>query len=135
MSPDMMAKSWMSFWVSVRVRLAESPNETSSGVAFIATRKDTEGRPETLGVVCAAADPDNASAEFAIIVRSDLKGQGLGSLLMDKMIRYCRDRGIGQLIGEVLKANRGMQALARRFGFVVSPGLEKEVLSLSLRLG
>ncbi len=104
-------------------------------MAFIATRKDAQGRPETLGVVRAVADPDNASDEFAIIVRSDLKGQGLGSLLMEKMIRYCRDRGTGQLIGEVFKANCGMQALARRFGFVVSPGLEKEVCSLSLRLG
>lgn len=65
-------------------------------MAFIATRKDAHGRPETLDVVRTVADPDNAKAEFAIIIRSDLKGEGVGSLLMDKMIRYCRDRGTGE---------------------------------------
>src|SRR5690606_30733028 len=45
---------------------------------------------ETLGVVRAIADPDGERAEFAIIVRSDQKGRGLGHALLDKMIRYCR---------------------------------------------
>ena len=51
--------------------------------------------PETLGVVGTVTDPDNVAAEFSILVRSDLKGEGLGSLLMRKMIRYCRERGTG----------------------------------------
>eukprot|EP01032_Pedospumella_encystans_P035053 gene35053-39641_t len=36
-------------------------------MAFIATRIGSEGRPETLGVVRAVADPDNQHAEFAIL--------------------------------------------------------------------
>lgn len=103
-------------------------------MAFIATRRDAQGQPETLGVVRAIADPDNARAEFAIIVRSDLKGRGLGSLLMEKMIRYCRDRRTGELFAEALAENPAMQALARKFGFVVAPGSEEGLRSLSLRL-
>ena len=103
-------------------------------MAFIATREDTQGRAETLGVVRAIADPDNASAEFAIIVRSDLKGQGLGSLLMNKIIRYARDRGTGELFGEVLAENRGMQTLARKCGFTIASGADGGIRSLSLRL-
>ena len=48
-----------------------------------------DGSLRTLGVVRAVADPDNVEAEFAIIVGADLKGQGLGQLLLDKMIRTC----------------------------------------------
>jgi acetyltransferase len=103
-------------------------------MAFIATRKGADGHPETLGVVRAVADPDNAMAEFAIVVRSDLKGFGLGSILMDKIIRYCRDRCTGELCGEVLAENRAMQALARKLGFVVTPGSEEGMRSLSLEL-
>ncbi len=103
-------------------------------MAFIATREETQGRFETLGVVRAIADPDNATAEFAIVVRSDLKGLGLGSILMDKIIRYSRDRGTGELCGEVLDENRGMQALARKLGFVIAPGSENGTRSLSLKL-
>jgi len=103
-------------------------------MTFIATRKDAQGDPETLGVVRVVADPDNASAEFAIVVRSDLKGLGLGSILMDKIIRYCRDRCTSELCGEVLAVNRAMQALARKLGFVISTGSEEGIRSLSLEL-
>ncbi|MFL6664999.1 MAG: bifunctional acetate--CoA ligase family protein/GNAT family N-acetyltransferase, partial [Rhizobacter sp.] len=46
-------------------------------MAFVALDRRPDGSSETLGVVRAVADPDNVEAEFGIIVRSDLKGQGL----------------------------------------------------------
>jgi acetyltransferase len=90
-------------------------------MAFIATRERAPGQFETLGVVRAVADPDNVSAEFAIIVRSDLKGQGLGPLLMRKLVDYCEQRGTRELVGEALADNRRVIGLARRYGFAVSP--------------
>jgi acetyltransferase len=90
-------------------------------MAFIATAKTVEGAPETLGVVRAIADPDNTSAEFAILVRSDLKGKGLGRTLLEKIVRYCRTRGTKELVGEVLAHNHRMLALASTLGFRVDP--------------
>jgi len=87
-------------------------------MAFIAVAADPDGREQTLGVVRAVADPDNEAAEFGIIVRSDLKGQGLGRLLMDKLIRYLRARGTRRLVGEVIVENSRMRALAHELGFV-----------------
>ena len=89
-------------------------------MAFIATTGHAAGTPETLGVARAIADPDNASAEFAILVRSDMKGQGLGRALLSAIIRYCRDRGTGMLLGEVLAGNRAMLALVASLGFEMS---------------
>jgi acetyltransferase len=86
-------------------------------MAFIAVRTDEHGKPETLGVVRAQADPDNESAEFAVLVRSDIKGHGLGSTLLDKIIRYCRSRGTRQLAGDVLATNVRMLQLATAHGF------------------
>jgi acetyltransferase len=86
-------------------------------MAFIATAADGPGGAETLGVVRAIADPDNARAEFAIIVRSDLKGQGLGHALLEKTIRYCRARGTRELVGQVLPDNLPMLDLAASLGF------------------
>jgi len=91
-------------------------------MAFIATRLQPDGSRETLGVARAIADPDNIAAEFAVIVRSDLKGQGLGCLLMDKLIRYCRARGTRELVGEALPHNDRMHHLAHRCGFDIVPG-------------
>ena len=103
-------------------------------MAFIATVTDDAGKPETLGVVRAVGDPDNSSAEFAISVRSDLKRQGLGSALLGKMIRYCRDKGTGKLVGQALPDNRAVLALAARHHFTRQrlPGDDVVELRLSL---
>src|SRR5215469_2460082 len=88
-------------------------------MAFIAVVRDVSGAEEILGVARAHADPDNITAEFAVLVRSDLKGQGLGKLLMQKLLRYCRGRGTQQLSGSVLRENVAMLQLAKSLGFRV----------------
>ena len=103
-------------------------------MAFIATAPDADGRPETLGVVRASTRPDNSSAEFAVIIRSDLKGQGLGRLLMEKIIRYCKGRGTRELTGQALMENGGMQGLADKLGFSVVRNYDEEVVEMRLPL-
>jgi acetyltransferase len=86
-----------------------------------------------LGIARLSADPDNLKAEFAVIVRSDLKGRGLGSLLMRLLIDYARARGIGTLFGEVLAENSAMLALARDLGFSAQGG-EAGIVRVTLPL-
>ena len=56
-------------------------------------------------------------AEFAIVIRSDLKGRGLGSMLLKKIVTYCRARGTAKLVGQILPGNERMLALAHDCGF------------------
>jgi acetyltransferase len=71
---------------------------------------------QTLGVVRAVTDPDNQEAEFAMIIRSDLKGQGLGELLLRKMIRHLKASGTQRMVCDVLRENHAMRELARAHG-------------------
>jgi len=103
-------------------------------MAFIATAKDNHGEPETLGVVRTLTDPDNTVAEYAIIARSDLKGQGLGRKLMQKMIDYCTARGTREIIGQILPDNRPMISLARSLGFSAEYDSEENVTVVRLKL-
>jgi acetyltransferase len=103
-------------------------------MAFIATRTGPDGRPETLGVARVVADPDNVSAEFAVTVRSDLKGHGLGRKLMEKLIAYCRARGTREIVGEALPQNTRVIRLARSLGFEVMPAPEEGTVRLRLPL-
>ncbi len=86
-------------------------------MAIVATARTVAGGEETLGVVRIVGDPDGTLAEFAILVRSDLQGMGLGAVLMKKIIRYCRGRGMRELTGDVLSRNVRMLALAADLGF------------------
>ena len=88
-------------------------------MAFIAVRSLPDVKSQTLGVVRVVIDPDNIDAEFAIIVRSDLKAHGLGHVLMRKMINFLTLRGTQRMVGDVLRENEAMHELARSHGFFV----------------
>jgi len=103
-------------------------------MAFIATAKDRQGKTHTYGVVRAVSNSDNTEAEFAIIVRSDMKGKGLGRLLLEKMIRYAKARGLLNLVGQTLRDNQRMIALAKRLRFEVTLPKESSDVVLNLRL-
>ena len=80
-----------------------------------------EGDGMALGVVHFFADPDKLRAEYAIAVRSDWKGRGVGFLLMNRLIHIARQRGIGELVGEVLRENQPMLQMCRELGFAMVP--------------
>ena len=90
-------------------------------MAFIAVADGPEGAPETLGVVRLVRDPGSEEAEFAVIVRSDRKGSGLGSLLMKKAIDWAKAAGLSGIVGDVLAENRPMLAFVQRLGFDLEP--------------
>jgi acetyltransferase len=85
-------------------------------MAFVATLFNEAGVEETLAAVRTVADPDNHAAEFGILVRSDLKGGGLGRRLMEKIIAYQRSRGTRLLVATVLAENSGMLRLGAALG-------------------
>ena len=103
-------------------------------MAFIASVKNASGEPETLGVVRAIFDLDRSEAEFAITVRSDLKGQGLGKALMLKMIQYCRVQGFKYMVGFTMPTNSGMINLAKYCGFKVTMDYREGNADLKLKL-
>ena len=105
-------------------------------MAFIAVAPGPDGIEETLGAVRAIADPDNLDAEFGIIVRSDLKGTGLGRLLMTKLIDTLRAQGTQRLVATVLRENEGMLGLGSALGFTllpVQPGADTREIELALQ--
>ena len=69
-------------------------------MAFIAF---DEAGSETVGVVRLYVDPIRESGEFAILLRSDLKGRGLGWCLMQLIIAYAKSEGLKRISGQVLR--------------------------------
>jgi acetyltransferase len=93
-------------------------------MALVVAQRGLAGQAEVYGAVHLAADPDNERAEFAILVRSDMVGLGLGPLLMQRAIEYARERGIGQIFGDVLRDNHPMLRLCDLLGFRRRPDPE-----------
>jgi len=87
-------------------------------MAFIAIE---ESPGNMLGVVRLHADANYERGEYAILVRSDLKGRGLGYLLMQMIIEYARAEDLKTIEGQVLAENTAMLAMCRELGFSISP--------------
>lgn len=86
-------------------------------MAFVAVARGEDGVPAIHGTVHITADPDNVQAEYGVLVRSDMKGKGLGYALMTAIIGYARERGIGCIVGDVLRENTTMLSMAETLGF------------------
>ena len=121
-------------FIAVREARGGSAAETLGGDGRDAETLGVDGRDaETLGVVRAVIDPDNVTAEFAIMVRSDLQRRGLGRVLLHKMIEYLAGRGTQRMVGMVLRENDGMRELARSLGLAIDPA-ESDTDSLHFAL-
>ena len=85
-------------------------------MAFVAF-DETSG--DILGVVRLHTDSAGEAGEYAILLRSDLKGRGLGWALMQMMIEYGKSEGLRQIIGQILEENSVMLQMCRELGFEV----------------
>ncbi|MBZ5487847.1 bifunctional acetate--CoA ligase family protein/GNAT family N-acetyltransferase [Halomonas aquamarina] len=103
-------------------------------MAFIAEHQHADGSKEMLGVVRVWNDPDNIRTEFSVIIRDDLQGLGIGSLLMKKMIDYCTHIGTLEMIGKIMVDNHPMRALMKHLGFKCRYNMEEQVIDAVLRL-
>jgi acetyltransferase len=100
-------------------------------MAFAAIDPETG---EAAGVVRIHCDPDHVSGEYAVLVRSDLKGVGLGWSLMTLMLEWARAGGLKTVFGEVLRSNAPMLDMCRALGFSVSGEDCGEAVRVSLDL-
>ena len=87
--------------------------DPKDAMAFIALDADDK----LLGVVRLHDDERHESGEFAILLRSHLKGRGLGWLMMKHMIAYAKEHGLKAVRGQVLAENTTMLQMCSELGF------------------
>ena len=99
-------------------------------MVFVAIDEQTG---QMLGLVRLKDELDEQTAEFAILVRSRLKGHGLGWLLMQRVIDYAKEKHLRRVYGDVLAENTSMLQMTAELGFHeqdIGSGLRRVVLNL-----
>lgn len=104
-------------------------------IALVLAEPEPPGNALVGAVARAIIDPNTQCAEFAIIVAQVLTGQGLGRLLVGRLIEWARDRGLRQLHGDVLLDNTRMLRLCDALGFRRESTAEHGVLRVVHDLG
>jgi len=102
----------------------------SHEMVFVALDEQTG---QMLGLVRLKDELDEQTAEFAILVRSQLKGHGLGWLLMQRVIDYAKEKDLRRVYGDVLADNASMLQMSAELGFHeedIGSGVRRVVLDL-----
>jgi acetyltransferase len=86
-------------------------------IAFVALDRDSG---ELAGVSRLSCDPDRTLGEYAVLVRTDLQGRGLGWALLKKIVDWAKAEGVKRVEGLILSENYKMLSMAEAFGFDIS---------------
>lgn len=105
--------------------------DPAHAMAFVAIEEATG---KLLGVVRLHDDNDDVNGEFAILLRSRLKGHGLGWLMMKHLIAYAKERGLKTVQGQVLAENTTMLKMCGELGFHIADDEERGVKHVTLPL-
>ena len=84
--------------------------------AFIATIEQ-DAQEREIGVSRYALDPAGKSAECAVVIADDWQMQGLGTLLLNRLIESARARGIEHLYSIDSAVNTRLRDVARAMGW------------------
>jgi acetyltransferase len=88
-------------------------------MALVATRRDeARGTREIVAVGRLSKVHGMPEAEFAILIRDDHQGHGLGTELLRRLIQVGRDeQDVQRIVAYMLPENRAMKAVCRKLGF------------------
>jgi GNAT superfamily N-acetyltransferase len=120
--------------VAIAFVLVDPPGAGTATLAGRAGLPD-DAAPEIHAVARAYIDPVTLAAEFALVVQHRYAGQGLGTLLMQRLIAACRARDAVEIWGDVLAENGAMLELCDHLGFsrhsaFQDPGVVRVTLTL-----
>ncbi|MFN9738060.1 MAG: GNAT family N-acetyltransferase [Pseudomonadota bacterium] len=119
LSPEEVRFRFMHPIKEMSLRMARELTVLDPKVSFALAVSEPEPPGEGLvgAVVRAGIDPDGHGAEFALIVSRQLAGHGLGTLLMKRIIDWCRRMGLDKVYGDVLADNAAMLHITDKLGF------------------
>lgn len=104
-------------------------------MAFVLAGPEPAGRAPIFGMVSLTTGPDQERGEYAIVLDPAVRGLGMGERLMRRIIDYARQRGLREVVGEVLRENEAMLRLNQALGFRIEPDLDDDdLMYVGLRL-
>ena len=90
--------------------------DSRNAVAMVVLRSGKTGEEE-IGVARYVIDPDRTNCEFAIVVADTWQKHGIGTRLMNALIRHLQVSGVKQISGSVIKSNSVMRKFIKQMGF------------------
>lgn len=92
-------------------KIARMVGDNSHGYAAFT---DLPDQPNAVVGAARYVEISSAQAEIAVSVRDDMQNQGIGTILLDLLIKHAERAGIDQLVGTIQNSNTNMWALLKK---------------------
>ncbi len=90
-------------------------------IALVVERADpATNEQEIVAVARLTRLMDPTEAEFAMLVRDDFQGRGVGTQLLQNLLAFGKDEGIKTVVAYMLPENRGMIEISEKLGFTMT---------------
>lgn len=87
-------------------------------IVLVAERSNPKTRDrEILGVGRLSKLRETNEGEFALLISDACQGQGLGTLLLNRLVQIGREQGLIRIVAEIMSDNHAMQHVAQKAGF------------------
>jgi acetyltransferase len=104
-------------------------------LALVAEGRDEKtGEREILGIGRLTRIRDTNEAELSLLICDGCQRLGLGTELVNRLIKIGHDLKFERIVGDVHPENFRMQKVSRKLGFDVRYSLEEEVTKIALEL-
>jgi acetyltransferase len=91
-------------------------NDYSREIALVVDKELPGGGHQILGIGRLCRAIEDSLGDFAIIVGDPWQRQGLGSLLMEKLVDVAKQEGLSRISCAIMSGNIAMQKLSRKSG-------------------
>jgi acetyltransferase len=100
-------------------------------VAMVALEKN-RSEERILGLCAILRKPGSERGEFAVVVRDEWQGRGVGVKLVVESLPAARDMGMKELWGIISPDNTTMIAMAHKMGFAVRKDRESDLYEMEM---
>ncbi len=102
-------------------------------MALVAERKNPEsGEKEIVAVGRLSRTNFANEAEFAMLVRDEFQGQGIGTMMLSRLLEIGRAEGLSRVTAYIMNENLGMRTVCKKLGFKFAR--EAELITASVDL-
>ncbi len=103
-------------------------------MALVAVRKLADGSPSILGVGRLSKLHGRDEAEIAVLVGDEHQHQGLGTELVNRLMKIARDEKLRRVGSTMLGINSEMRAICNRLGFKLEVDMDEDVVKAAAEL-
>src|SRR5262249_54959354 len=86
----------------------------------LVAQRQADGGRKILGVGRLSKMRGTDDAEFALLISDQFQRRGLGTALLERLVKIARDEGIRRIVGSILPENLGMRRICKKLGFRMS---------------